>query len=63
MFVILEWAGGQPKVAADEVFDDQAEAIALADRLTAAMVGIGNRDQFTVHSVNPCDATEAASDR
>jgi len=57
MFVVLEWnqASGQPRVAVDDVFYDEQEAVALAADLTREAARVGRRERYTVHELDELD--------
>jgi hypothetical protein len=53
-YVILEWnqAGGGPRLAVDDLYDDPAEAREVADTLKAEARSSDRRERYTVHELD-----------
>lgn len=53
-YVVIEWnqAGGRPKLASDELYDDLQETSDEATRLTEEIAKVGRRERYTVHEVS-----------
>lgn len=53
-YVVIEWnqAGGRPRLAVDDLFDDEPEAADTANSLAAETAKVGRRERYSIHEVS-----------